>query len=218
MTEAGWDFRRCLTASALLHALFFLISRGLPAFPAPPAVEVVVISPFLGTGPARLAAPSAKVVEPLKDWVTPTPTVKAVVKPPEDPVTPGGDIGSKGISPLTDGVDGRSAYGTREGQGDNGAPLTALPRLLNLDEILANLRKYYPESERRAGREGDVALTIHIGVDGKVSGVDVGHADSAAFGGAARRVGLLMRFSPAMREGGAVPASVGVPIRFRLQD
>lgn len=138
MSEATWDFRRCLTASALLHALFLLISRGLPAFPAPPSVEVAIISPFLGTGPARLAAAKAKVegaggiplpaerdkarvppsvVEPPKDWVTPTPIVKAVVKPPVDPVTAGGVSGARGISPLTDGVDGRSAYGTRSGPG-----------------------------------------------------------------------------------------------------
>ncbi len=255
MNEEVWDFRKCLAASAVLHALFFLIAHGFPAFTMPPPVEVEITSPFLGTGPARLAPPKAKVEgakgiplpaqkaeaqkpvetpkpsEPPKDWTTKTVEVPKVEKPQPPPQapgavpagtqsapTPGGVTGGTGISPLLGGVDGHSAYGTPNGTGDGGAPLTAMPRLLNLDEIMANLKKYYPESERRAGHEGDVLLKVHIGADGLVPASDVISADSPAFGTAAQKVALLMRFSPAMKAGGPVPVSIRLPINFRLKD
>jgi len=43
------------------------------------------------------------------------------------------------------------------GRGHGGTPLLAFPKLLNRDEVLANLRRFYPESERRAGHEADVS-------------------------------------------------------------
>lgn len=239
MNAEPWDFRKCLAASAVLHALFFLIAHGFPAFNLPPPVEVEITSPFLGTGPAHLGAPKplvpkakgiplpiepnkpvepVKPPEPQKDWVTPTADVKKAEKPPENVATPGGEVGGTGTSPLTGGSGAGANYGTPNGTGDGGAPLTVMPRLLNLDELLANLRKYYPEVERRAGHEGDVLLKVHIGADGLVGASDVIAADSPLFGAAAQKVALLMRFSPAMKASGPVPVSIKVPINFRLKD
>lgn len=254
MNEGAWDFRKCLAASAVLHALFFLIAHGLPSFTLPPPVEVEITSPFLGTGPARLAPPKAKIEgikgiplpaqkaeaqkpvetkppEPPKDWTTKTVEVPKVEKPQPPPQapgavpegtqsapSPGGVTGGAGISPLLGGIDGHSPYGTPNGTGDGGAPLTAFPSLLNRDELAAILRKYYPESERRAGHEGDVLLKVHIGVDGLVTVSDILHADSPAFGTAAQKVAVLMRFSPATNAAGPVPVSIRVPINFRLKD
>ena len=239
MSETFPNFRQSLAASFGLHALFFLIARGLPLFAIAPPVEVEITSPFLGTGPARLAPPKAKVegargiplpaepdkppqppkvVEPPKDWITPTAAVKAVEKPPENPVTPGGVTGGTGISPLIGGIDGHAPYGTPNGTGDGGAALTELPRILNLDEVRASMLKYYPESEKRAGNQGDVQIMLHIGVDGLVSEADIVYAASPAFGEAAQKVAKLMRYSPARNARGPVPAKVGVPIQFRLKD
>lgn len=248
------SFEQCLAVSLAAHLLFFLLMRGLPSFSAIAPVEVEITSPFLGTGPAHLAAPKAKVegakgiplppapheapvapkvVEPQKDWVAPTPGVKKTEKPqeaapnpngaenvPKDatPPTPGGVTGGTGISPLPGGSGGGSPYGTPNGTGDGGAALDVMPRLLNRDELIANLRKFYPEAERRAGNQGDVQLTIHIAVDGLVGGVDVVHADTQAFGEAAQKVARLMRFSPGMRGGQPQPVKMGVPIKFRLKD
>lgn len=231
--------RQALAASAVLHALFFLIARGLPSFWVRPPVEVEITSPFLGTGPARLAPPKAKIqdakgiplpvepdkpvdatkpVEPAKDWTASTPETKKVEKQPESPATPGGVTGGAGISPLPGGIDGKSPYGTPTGTGDGGAPLLEMPKLLNKDELLAMLRKFYPESERRAGREGDVLLKIHIGVDGIVGGSEIVHADSDDFGAAAQKVALLMRFSPARDSSGPRAVGMKVPMQFRLKD
>jgi TonB family protein len=91
--------------------------------------------------------------------------------------------------------------------------------LLNRDEVLANLRKYYPENERRAGREADVKVMIHIGADGLVRTVDVRESASPAFDAAAQKVGTLMRFSPAIGlNGKPVPVRLPQPISFRLEN
>jgi len=233
------NIRQCLVASLLLHSLFFLIARGLPSFWIKPEIEVEITSPFLGTGPARLAPAKAKIegakgiplpveadkpvekavpVEPPKDWTAKTSTTQKVEKTPENIPTPGCETNGKGTSPLTGGIDGTANYGTPNGTGDGGAPLTAMPKLLNLEELLSLLRKYYPETERRAGNEGDVLLKVHIGADGAVGGSEIVHADSPAFGVAAQKVALLMRFSPAMKASGPVPSAIKVPMQFRLKD
>ncbi len=96
-----------------------------------------------------------------------------------------------------------------------GQPLDLLPRLLNREDLLKNLRKYYPESERRAGREGSVVLKLEIGEDGKTVPVEVMDSAGRAFDEAARKVARTMLFSPAMRRGR--PVAVRVPQRFIFQ-
>ncbi len=250
MNEDFPNFRQTLAASAVLHALFFLLARGVPGFNFNPAVEVEITSPFLGTGPARLAPPKAKVTdkgnplpaqelkpvsstkppEPQKDWIAPTTANQKIEKAPENAQAPGavpngtesapssgGVTGGTGISPMLGGIDGHSPYGTPNGTGDGGSLATA-PKLLNKDVFLALMRKYYPENERRAGRDGDVQLKIHIAVDGTVGSSEIVHTDAEDFGVAAQRVALVLRFSPAMRGGQPVPAAVMIPFLFRIHD
>ena len=92
-------------------------------------------------------------------------------------------------------------------------------KALNRDELLANLRRFYPEVERRAGREGAVRVKLHIGADGKVDPVEISFSGGTAFDIAAREVGRRMRFSPAIGLDGS-PVPVGMPqdILFRLED
>ena len=105
------------------------------------------------------------------------------------------------------------------GTGHGGTPLLALPRLLNRDEVLRNLRRFYPETERRAGLEADVVVTIHIDQGGAVGSVDVVNSGGKSFDEAAQKVGQLMRFSPAVGlNGKPVPVRLPQPIQFRLTD
>lgn len=135
------------------------------------------------------------------------------------PATAGGAAGGTGFSPLPGGTGRGAAYGSPEGIGDGGADLENGPKLLNRDEVLKNLRRFYPESERRAGREGKVLVFLHIGIDGAVSGVDVALSGGDAFDDAARSVGRLMRFSPAHARGGApIAVKIRQAIQFRLED
>lgn len=226
------------------HALLLLSVWLLPRLGLlrPPEFEIEIISPVLGTGPAKLGAPKAfvpgvpaiknvtepqlkpkepvvKPPEPPKEWTLPGPQTKTVEPEAAPQTTPGGEVGGTGTAAKTGGSGEGSDEGVPGGTGDGGTPLSAMPRLLNKDEILALLRRFYPESERRAGREGDVVVAIHIGRDGNVSSVDVMRSAGPAFDEAAKKVAALMRFSPAISLGGQ-PVAVKAPqqMQFRLKD
>jgi len=83
---------------------------------------------------------------------------------------------------------------------------------------LANLRRFYPESERRIGREGTVLLTLRIGPDGTVGPVEVAQSAGAAFDNAAKAVAFLMRFAPAEGQAGPVPVKISQAMVFRLTE
>jgi len=171
---------------------------------------------------------AAKAPESPKEWATP----KKPVEPPK-PVpaasssengtgtqtTPGGDAGGEGTAAKKGGSGEGSDEGVVGGTGDGGTRLHAFPKLLNRDEVLASLRRFYPESERDAGHEADVAVMIHVGVDGLVHSVDVTKSANPAFDAAAQKVGYLMRFSPAIgMNDKPVPVRMPQPIMFRLEN
>lgn len=226
------------------HALLFFAVWLLPrmGWLKPPEFEIEIISPVLGTGPAKLGAPKAFVPgvpaiknvtepaikpktapvpppEPPKDWTLPGPSTKVIEQAPAPQTTPGGEVGGTGTAAKTGGSGEGSDEGVPGGTGDGGTPLSAMPKLLNKDEIMALLRRFYPEAERRAGREGDVVVAIHIGRDGAVSSVDVLRSSGPAFDDSAKKVAALMRFSPAVSLGGK-PVAVKLPqlMQFRLKD
>lgn len=239
---APQPFTRSLAWSFGGHALLFLLAWLLPrlGWLTPPPFEIEIISPILGTGAAKLGAPKplvpgvpavknvtaptppktepAKPVEPPKDWTLPGPASK--VEPQAAPqTTPGGAVGGTGTAAKTEGSGEGSDEGVPGGTGDGGTPLSAMPRLLNRDEMLALLRRFYPEAERRAGREGDVLVALHIGSDGAVSSVDVMRSAGGAFDDAAKKVGALMKFSPALAlNGRPVPVKLSQQVQFRLTD
>ena len=234
-------FQRALAASVLFHCGLWLAAHGLslPSWAPSPSAEIDLTSSFLGTGPAKLGAPKklvpeakaparpvdspvvapvVKPVEPPKDWVLPGPQTKVIEAPEAPAATSGGAADGKGTAAKVGGSGAGSDEGVPGGTGNGGAALLQLPKLLNRDEVLANLRRFYPESERRAGREGTVVVALHIGVDGKVDPVDVAASAGAAFDAAARKVAALIRFSPAVGRGGPVPVKLPQNIIFRLQD
>ena len=242
-TKSGPDlFQKCLAASFALH-LGLLIGGRLFHRPAEPPLLEVDLTEFnglLGTGPRKLGAPKRLVPDarglpkpaedntppktvpvpaPPKDWVLPGPNTKAVEKPPEPAPTPGGSPTGTGTADKTGGHGVGFDDGTPNGTGDGGARLSKLPVLLNRDELLAILRRFYPERERRAGREGAVRVHLHIGVNGLVDPVDVAVSGGQAFDIAAREVGKRMRFSPALGlNGQPVPVKLPQDIIFRLED
>ncbi len=236
--------RRSVGMSVGMHALFFLALWILPhlSWNTEPPFEVEITSPFLGDGPAKLGAPKAlvpgvstkinvapdvpvapqpvqKAPEPPKDWTLPGPNTKTISAPAPPAPTPGGVEGGAGTAAKTGGSGEGSDDGVPGGFGHGGTALKELPRLLNRDEVLAGLKRLYPESERQAGREGVVIITIHLGADGLVSFSDIARSASPAFDEAARKVGALMRFSPAIGLNSR-PIAVRMPqeVRFKLTD
>lgn len=234
-------FQKCLAGSLALHVGLVIGGHlmNMPFARSLPPVEVDLTVPLLGGSPAKLGAPKALVpmakglpqpaetnvpvkpqepTAPPKDWVLAGPNTKVIEKPPEPAPTPGGAINGTGTAAKTGGSGFGADDGVPNGTGTGGSGLLQLPKLLNRDELLANLRKFYPEPERRAGRQGSVLVTLHIGVDGRVDPVDIAHSAGTAFDSAAREVAKRMRFSPAIGRNGPVPVKLNQAIIFRLQD
>lgn len=241
-------FERCLLGSLLAHMLPFLLGNRLhlPSFDLAP-VEIDLTSPLPGDGrapklgapkrlienapavapkPAEEAIPKDVVVPPTppKEWTVPKDAgvqrqAPVVPPPPTEKITPGGAPEGTGTSPIPGGRGQGADYGAPNGTGTGGSPTdVSPPRLLNGDELRRNLRKFYPEAERSAGREGSVLVYVRVGEDGSVAGVDVKVSAGAAFDEAAIKVAKLMKFAPATRHGTAVPVKITAPIVFRLED
>jgi len=93
--------------------------------------------------------------------------------------------------------------------------LTA-PRLLNLGELQANIRKYYPEAEHSVGKEGRVVMGMVVEVDGSVDNVRVVTSGGADFDAAARKVVRAMRFSPARMAGAPAAVEISESVDFEF--
>lgn len=240
-------FAVSIAASVLLHGSLWLGAgwwRLTAPAPAAPQIEIDLTSPP-GTGPAHLAGPKKssplavpqkvepppeevkqppvvppKTAPPPTDWVTPGPETKKVEAQAPPLPTPGGTpdgtgtaskLGGSGVG-ANDGVPG----GT--GDGGTGGTVDVKPKLLNLDEVLANIRRFYPEAERRAGHEAKVKVYLHIGTDGRVGAVDFVQSGGPAFDDAVKQVAHLMRFSPALLKDTPVAVKIGQTMQFKLQD
>lgn len=241
------SFRSCLAASVAIHLLLVLTAGHLPdiSFENAPAVEVDLTSPLPGSGaapklgapkrlipraPAVAPKPAEKPIpkeavpvrpQPPKDWTLPSGQVKkeAPPPPPAAQITPGGAPGGTGTAAIPGGKGEGFNYGSPNGSLAGGSPLDVTkPVLLNADELRKNLRKFYPEDERRAGHEGAVTLYLHIDAAGAVSAADVKVSAGPSFDAAAQKVARLMKFKPATRDGQAIPVLIAVPIEFRLRD
>ena len=152
----------------------------------------------------RAPKPVAAPPEPPKDWVLPGPSTQVL----EQPAT-ADDVSAGGLGGLGDG----SGFGEVDW-----VYLTEIPRILNRDELLRNIQRFYPENERRAEREGDVGLVIHIDASGKVRSAEVDMTAGGDFAGAAQKVIALARFSPAKAGKQAVAVKIRQTISFRLED
>ena len=238
-------FRLGVEISVLIHSvLFFALTHrpdGLdftPTWARPDALEVDLTRPFRltsdpkkafrspnpGTGAPRVENPTP---EPFKlgggvaakgtDWTLPTPATKILETPTEI-----GNPLSKSTAPAT-------GTGTMEGEshglgglgtGGEGEVdwvyLTEQPRLLNREELVRDIQRFYPEAERRAGREGRVVSHIHLNKNGQVSGVDIATSAGTLFDEAAKKILSLARFSPARAGEKTVAVKLSFPIEFAL--
>ena len=76
----------------------------------------------------------------------------------------------------------------------------------------------YPEPARRNGLTGDVVLRFLLSEKGRVSHLQVIHADPPdVFNNAALTAIQKWRFSPAIRDGNPVPVWVDLPLQFSLR-
>lgn len=133
-----------------------------------------------------------------KEWVLPNADTKVLDKPTLE----SSSVQQRPNFTAPNGTGPGGMGGRGEGTGGTGTGgdwVNRPPRLLNREEVLANLRRFYPELERRAGREGKVLVELEIGADGLVHQVQVLQSAGELFDEAAGKVGRLMRFEPELK-------------------
>ena len=89
-------------------------------------------------------------------------------------------------------------------------------KLRNKEALAEGMRKFYPESERRAGHEGKVTLELHLDTLGRVTKADVAQSGGTAFDQAALQIAPLLDFEPARAGTRAVPVKLRQTISFQL--
>lgn len=177
-----------------------------------------------GTGAPRVEKPTP---EPFQagggvaakgvDWTLPTPATKIfenltdIGNPLSKSTAPSTGTGtaegeSKGLGGLGTGGDGEVDW----------VYLSEIPRLLNRDELVKNVLRLYPKTEREAGREARVVLSVHLNRDGGVSGAEVEESAGPHFDAAAIKVMSTARFSPARAGDRNVAVHMFYPIDFVL--
>ncbi len=228
--------RPAFLLSALLHGGLVAYAALTAAAPSPrQPVESVVTAQFLPE-PAWDEAPApalpAELPPPVPDLTPPRPVdpVDAVPVPPEDdllalareePPAPRGDdrvpLGlrvarsSRPASPV-----GTGASGPAGPSSPPAAPRTSGGRPSH--PLSTNRPPSYPAAAERAGIEGTVWLLLVVGDDGSVTGVSVDRsAGSPLLDDEALSTARLWRFSPALKDGIAIPERILIPVRFRLR-
>ncbi len=117
----------------------------------------------------------------------------------------------------------RSGSGANEGpvtgeQPGDFVPLTVFPRLLNRDEVLRSLQRFYPPILMQAGIGGTALVWLRLDEEGRVIETRIktgsGHEglDKAAL-----EVGTRARFSPAYQHELKVKVWVELPVVFNIR-
>lgn len=248
MDRRTWTpFQKGLAASLALHGGVFLLLNhragdggGAPLWATADAIEVDLTRPFRLTADPRLARLSANpgTGAPIVDkptpgpslpgggvaakgveWTAPGPKTTALTTPEIEgnllSTSTGPSTGTGLVEGPSQGLGGLGTGG--EGEVD-WVYLTELPKLLNREEMARNIRRFYPEEERRAGHEGQVVARIHLNREGRVSSLDVERSAGTAFDAAAQKVLALAQFSPAKAGDRAVAVKIRQAVAFRLED
>lgn len=182
---------------------------ALVAVPLPPAQTQPSQTPEQAVGDASDSANKPK------DWVLPGPQTKTLDKPTLDSAPAAAAPALTAPGATGPGGMGGQGSGTH-GSGTGGDLVDRPPRLINREEVLASLRRFYPELERRAGREGRVVVELVIGIDWLVHGIDIVNSAGELFDQAARSVGKLMRFEPELKASVPVQSRKKLPVHFQL--
>ncbi|MBI5200758.1 MAG: TonB family protein [Elusimicrobia bacterium] len=177
--------------------------------PLPPQQTQPAAAPKMAEGDGK---PSE---EKAKEWVVPTDKTKTLTAPTLDSAP----AEQRPAMTSADGTGPGGMNGKGEGTKGSGTGIDWVnrpPRLINKEEVLANLKRFYPELERRAGREGKVLVQLDIGEDGNVRAVQVLNSAGELFDEAAQKVGRLMRFEPELKASLPVRSLKKQSIYFQL--
>lgn len=240
--RAPWLIGSVLLHGAGLAALAMLPARDAPAPDQP--VQLVWQVQEEGAADPLDAAPSAPVMVPAPTVAAAPPAPAAPPSPPPPPAPP---VLAEAIAPPPDALPSppppvtappRQAAQNPPPRPRPPAPRPAQPGPAQAAPVqtvgagialgavspprpasgAANVAPEYPLNSRMRGEQGRVTLRVQVGADGQVAEVEiVATSGFATLDRAAQRAVRGWRFEPAMQDGRPVPATVSVPVTFRLE-
>ena len=209
-----------LVLSVMLHFLLFHAGEFTFHFQQKHTVEIDITNMghlgMPGAAPKPASPPPApKPAVPKKEWVKPAPNQKTIPAPiPTQPIAPTPEETPAPPAP-TGRTNGEYGIGTGDGSAN---VLTRIPQLLNLSDLSAILRRFYPEEARTQHREATVVLDLHIDTDGHVQAVDIVRSGGSDFDAAAQRAAKLLRFTAAFLGSQRVAVKMRQAIQFKLEE
>jgi len=196
---------QALGLSVILHFLLFHIGNYSLHWRQKNQVEIDISAMGrLGLpGDARktISSPSRPKLAPQKEWVK---SAQPVIPTAEEPLP---------LPILPTPSNSEYEIGTGGATG-----LTRIPQLLNLSDLNAILKRFYPEDARAQHRESIVVLDLHIDTEGHVQAVDVVRSGGSDFDKAAQRAAVLFRFTPAFLASQRVAVKMRQAIQFKLDE
>ncbi len=213
---AGDYLRPALQALSLTALMFLALPYvHLIVPPSPPATELMTIPRTLFPAPPSLPPPPPAETmpdpPPALTPVMPAPVVKAA---PLEPVLDfdfsiGGSVGDFAL------VFSADAFHMVAGA----ASLFELGDVDQVPQAISQMRPFYPAHARRRRIEGEVTVLFTVTPQGRADGIQVlSSVPDDVFTAAAVRAVERWRFTPALKDGGAVPVRVRQVIRFRMED
>ncbi len=213
----GADVRAAVLAVFLTLALFLLLPYVHLVVPAPPPaahlIEIPVVS--LPPTPPPLLPP---------DMEEPAPRAMSVPQPelnvPVLQVAP--------LAPVLDfdfaiggvGGDFGLAFSVEADAGAvSGAGVFELAEVDSVPQAVVQMQPFYPSLARRRRIEGEVTVLFTVNAEGRTGDIRVvASTPEDVFTEAATRAVGRWRFTPAMKDGEAVPVRVRQVIRFRMEE
>ncbi len=210
-----WDEDTLLWKMLVLSFLFHVILFNLGIMhwnPAGKPTMEIDLTSSVSLGPLKKSGPPrAKTLPvPKKEWVKPLPQQKPVPTPKPAPSTP-----SEIPQPHTTSS-AAAPQGSGPASSGTGTQVSRYPQLVNLNQLQALLKKFYPEEARLKHIESIVVVDLHLDSSGRVIKVDLVKSGGADFDRAAERAVKLLRFTPAYVGDKAVAVKIRQAISFKL--
>jgi TonB family protein len=231
---AAWTGGAAAGTLVVASGLAWVILRERPL---PPVPQPAIAAERSVNGTAPIAAPPSVPQETILPAGTITSSsaavrrretgAKAAVPPASDahapvasaPTLPVGVASSQvpSVQPAMSTSDVRGGADPEIRTPDVASPAAPVPDIITAPVRIRTVTPAYPDVARAAQLQGDVLLQGVVGLDGKVSEVDVLRPVHPLLDDAARRAVLLYEYTPGRRNGVPEPARIRITVSFRMR-
>lgn len=211
------DVMAATLAVCFTVALFLLLPYVHLVVPAPPPAMQLAEMPVVNLPPAPPTLPTPEMEAPPPPTVSVTQPELAIPLVQAVPLTPvlDFDFALGGV-----GGDFGLAFSVEADAGAiSGSGIFELVEVDSVPQAIVQMRPFYPAHARRRRIEGEVTVLFTVNAEGRTGDIRVvASAPDDLFSEAATRAVGRWRFTPAMKDGAAVPVRVRQVIRFRMEE